>query len=214
MHLWFIDLGVFDESCLLKIPDRILVCACSLSLWILKEDDDMHIAAPKHHHERGIMLWRGDHKGVLPFLLFHFLQWWYLCHSYTDSLFVWNQSITPNDHWLWFFLHWPILVLLFLWFLDHTAGELSYLFINELCNGTFDPLSCHSIWTKVGHDQYVRDDFTFEWCRPSRISPVTIIIQTNSYCTWSKMYTCPSIKYRDIVSRIESKCTLTDSFRL
>ena len=67
MHLWFIDLGVFDESCLLKIPDRILVCACSLSLWILKEDDDMHIAAPKHHHERGIMLWRGNSQGRSAF---------------------------------------------------------------------------------------------------------------------------------------------------
>ena len=36
-----------------------------------------------------------------------------------------------------------------------------------------------------------RNDFTLEWCRPSRIETVTRIIQTKRYCTWSKfIYVC------------------------
>ena len=105
--------------------------------------------------------------------------WWLFCHSYTDLFFTVAHCYCWN-----FYVLLLLTVTLFTFF--HRAFERIW---PTRCSGFGYQGSakvCAHLLQWMLTSYIFRNDFTLEWCRPSRIETVTRIIQTKRYCTWSK----------------------------
>ena len=106
--------------------------------------------------------------------------WWPFCHSYTDLFLTfvhccrWRFDVLLFTHCCCFSLS----------FIALFKGCGLHSCIVDLDQGSAKVCAHLLQWMLTSY--IFRNDFTLEWCRPSRIETVTRIIQTKRYCTWSK----------------------------